>query len=1373
MAKKKYYVGLDCGTGSVGWAVTDEGYNLLKFKGKTLWGSRLFDTASTAAERRLARSSRRRTRRSADRIKLLNLIFEDEISKVDPEFYLRLRKSFLLEEDKNLKKNSKNTLFNDKNYTDKDFHKEYPTIWHLRKAIIEAPVNKHFDIRLYYLVIHHILRNRGHFLREGKIKGAGDFSAIFQNFLEISDQFSLNINDDSEALERLIKSKHASVRDLRKLIKEIIFLEGDDGFSSEQDELAGLLAGSKVTLAKIFGPVEDKDAVKLSFASDNYEDKIAEIETELDQDQIALIEAAKAVYDFGFLSSLLNGEEFISCAMVNNYEKHKEELKQLKRLLKPYKDDYDIFFKTEKTADQKICYNAYIGKAYGEKADRKTPARIPQEDINKEIKRLFEKHNIKTDLLEKAERGELLPKQRGQAKGTIPQQLHHNELEIILQRLEKDYPSFAKKTTEPEAYNTKTKKILSIHEFRIPYYCGPLVTGEKSEHAWADEEIATLVRPWNFAELVNLDARADKFIKRMINKCTYLPSEDVLPKSSLLYQKYMVLNELNNLKINDHRIDDVAVKQKIYERVFENGEVAGNITLKNLEKWLRENGVLEAGDTLSGSAESKFLPELSTHRDFIKILGQDYRKNFTAEKLEKVVELITILGNEPRMLEKRIQETLGEKCSSEQAKKLARRQYKDWARFSQKFLTGIVVDINGVKTSILDVLWNTNHNLMEILSKDYPFSAKIEEYNKLQNPPKAEIAYEDIKNLYCSPSVKRTLWQAIRVIDDIVKAEVDAPAKIFIESTREETDPRRSGETLSRHKKLTELYHKLTRSEEAKELLNELGGKEPRDLQSKKLYLYFTQMGRCAYSGERIDIEELFTKSYDIDHIYPRSKTKDDSFNNLVLVKAEYNRDKTNKYPVESKWREKMTLTWHFWQQSGLITKEKLERLTRTSELTATELSGFIARQIVETSQSVKLLKQLLAQKFPNTKIVLVKAGQVSDFRNYFAKGNQDGTNNKDVFEPKPEFIKIRELNDLHHAKDAYLNIVVGNVMNETYTDDPRRWFSKNQYLNYSINSHAIWKATPRRGDYYKGWNYQKSIDIISKNMRRNYVLCTHMVKELTGVEKAGALFDLNLIGKTQEKTIIPRKEGLPVSKYGGYNKPHSAYFALIEITDRKDNIQRRIMQIPILAKGNPSEFLNKTFAEYGNIYVIIPKILINSLIEVDGCRMTLSGKTNDNLIFAPDVQLFFDQKYNNLLKSIIRINKKLSKDNKYTVSERDNIAETECDDFYERMIAKIEKTYKDFPGLASIVEKLSVSQERFKKLALPEKCRAIENVIKAFGANTSVSDLSLVADKAGNVGKCSMSSNITTRENVKLIVQSPTGIFEHIIDLKNVAGGK
>ena len=42
---KKYYLGLDIGTDSVGYAVVDSEYSLLKYKGEPMWGVHLFDGA--------------------------------------------------------------------------------------------------------------------------------------------------------------------------------------------------------------------------------------------------------------------------------------------------------------------------------------------------------------------------------------------------------------------------------------------------------------------------------------------------------------------------------------------------------------------------------------------------------------------------------------------------------------------------------------------------------------------------------------------------------------------------------------------------------------------------------------------------------------------------------------------------------------------------------------------------------------------------------------------------------------------------------------------------------------------------------------------------------------------------------------------------------------------------------------------------------------------------------------------------------------------------------------------------------------------------------------------------------------------------------
>ena len=145
----EYFLGLDIGTDSVGWAVTDPAYQVIRKNGKALWGVRLFDEAQKAEDRRMQRTNRRRLERRNQRIAWLRQVFSEEIAKVDPAFFLRLDESKFLNEDKAEAPDGsplgRYTLFADRNYCDKDYHHQYPTIYHLRKALLTE--DHPFDVR--------------------------------------------------------------------------------------------------------------------------------------------------------------------------------------------------------------------------------------------------------------------------------------------------------------------------------------------------------------------------------------------------------------------------------------------------------------------------------------------------------------------------------------------------------------------------------------------------------------------------------------------------------------------------------------------------------------------------------------------------------------------------------------------------------------------------------------------------------------------------------------------------------------------------------------------------------------------------------------------------------------------------------------------------------------------------------------------------------------------------------------------------------------------------------------------------------------------------------------------------------------------------
>ena len=146
---RKYNIGLDIGVASVGWSVTDIDGNLLKNGNKNLWGARLFNEAQTAQATRNFRSSRRRIERRKNRINILQSILKDDIDKEYPNFLPLLRESSLNFEDKIIASElngKKFNLFTDNNYTDMDYYRRFPTIYHLRDYLVNTKEKVEFSI---------------------------------------------------------------------------------------------------------------------------------------------------------------------------------------------------------------------------------------------------------------------------------------------------------------------------------------------------------------------------------------------------------------------------------------------------------------------------------------------------------------------------------------------------------------------------------------------------------------------------------------------------------------------------------------------------------------------------------------------------------------------------------------------------------------------------------------------------------------------------------------------------------------------------------------------------------------------------------------------------------------------------------------------------------------------------------------------------------------------------------------------------------------------------------------------------------------------------------------------------------------------------
>jgi len=1404
---KKYYLGLDMGTDSCGWCVTDDKYNIIRSHKKTygpdgklikregchLWGARLFGPANTAKNRRLNRTARRRLARRRRRIILLRELFQPEMDKIDPNFFRRLDQSNLWNEDKDKELQMEhNFLFNDKDLTDKEYYKDFPTIYHLRKAMVNGlTINGHyydpkkqFDIREVYLVLAHMIKYRGNFLMEGDVQGSVVDPTYLKQCFDNIDAIliSLNNGEDDENEDNQIDSseccfnideKKASklANEIFQKINKVSYLEDEEGklfgkFNSKdiRKKILKLINGGSGVKLKDFLP---KEILVAHNGDDEYGDKKIDLSSEtleddingygLPESYIEIILEAKKIYDFRTLAYLLHGKSLLCDAMVNVYEGHKEQLAALKRLYKKYatKEQYYFMFRDSRILDgddsddkedkeesnkeeskdkkKKASYVSYIGYTKINSKAKYTGAHITSEKnisaLIKKIKHDLNFDNLKSKANELSDQDRLdvdcinqaiesntfLPRQNSRNNGVFPYQLNLNEMRTIIENQSKYYPFLKDKAPSFLDGKIEEYKIVSLLKFKIPYYIGPLsqpndyVRDDKRDNHWVQfrgENNQGIINPWNFSQIVDLEGTADKFISNLTNYCTYIFGENTLPRESLIFQAYKVLNDLNNLKVNgsliskedkDYIIQNVYLKKKkikgkdivnALKNKYKLSDEDPTVTTKGSGKSIGED---EVDLTMFNSSLSSFI-DMSDPNAF----GPEFYKDSNKFELaEKVIELITIVEDKD-LLKERLKK-LG--LSDNQVNYLFKQKYSGWAPLSRKLLDGITIDCVNENTgeaypvTIIDVMRDTPLNFMEIYeTKESQFSGFKEKVAELNDEKK--LSRDDlIEESYASPAMKRSVRQTFKVIDELKNTlNIDHFDRIFVEATRA---PGEAGKMVkSRKKQLQEAYDAAKdlvdqeSRDDLQKLRDDLEKQTDDQLRRKKVYLYFMQLGRSVYSGEKIDLNEL-DKKYDIDHIIPQAKLKDDSFNNMVLVERELNNKKQDEYPIPltiiseqgRNWIKKLANIKDKNKRSYFMPKDKENRLLRpeSKQLTSDELNGFINRQLTLTNQSVKAVCDILKMTEKGSEIIYSKANFVSDFR-------------KLCGELRPSydaFVKVRDINDFHHANDAYLNIVVGNVYYEKFKNfyiNNRIDYDNNGKKDLSVLASKLFtktQADDKTGNIYweahfhnkkeinangkeitikvRNEGTKSTFDKIEHYMELNDPLVTQMQYTLSGKQGFFKKITLKTKAKDNEDNsdkLFPLKQYLrsdsnkvmDVNKYGGYSYMITPYFMLVQSEGKKGKHIYSLESIPTIYlksfKKKEEDIINYLSCKnkLKNPVVISDKLLMRTIVKIPYfkndsnlslVKLGTSGRTGNNIIYINLSELILPIEWKNYYRKI------------------------------------------------------------------------------------------------------------------------------------------
>ncbi len=217
----------------------------------------------------------------------------------------------------------------------------------------------------------------------------------------------------------------------------------------------------------------------------------------------------------------------------------------------------------------------------------------------------------------------------------------------------------------------------------------------------------------------------------------------------------------------------------------------------------------------------------------------------------------------------------------------------------------------------------------------------------------------NIVNDITNPVVRRSVSQTIKVINAII-LEYGSPQAVNIELARE-----MSKDFDERRKMKSDME---TREKENDKVLSRVREYKPNPTGQDivKFRLWEEQGGVCLYSGDKIDINDLFSSNggYDVDHILPYSITFDDSYRNKVLVKAAENRQKGNRTPYEYIMAEKGETAWNKYETLVKNTvkdyKKQLKLLKK--HISDEEKAEFKERNLTDTKYITRIVYNMIRQ---------------------------------------------------------------------------------------------------------------------------------------------------------------------------------------------------------------------------------------------------------------------------------------------------------------------------------------------------------------------------------------------------------------------------
>ena len=501
-------------------------------------------------------------------------------------------------------------------------------------------------------------------------------------------------------------------------------------------------------------------------------------------------------------------------------------------------------------------------------------------------------------------------------------------------------------------------------------------------------------------------------------KCFLEPNEDRAPIASPYFQRFRILQTINELRVisryGDQRPLTLEERNILLEDLSQKKELKFSAAKKLLSLSVYDRFSIQ--DERRDKFQGDQIAALLSNKKF-------FGKNWYKLPLENQNEIVKALVNE-QDTEKLIETLCVFGLSKEAAAQLSEETLPTgYGRLSlvalKKIIPFLEESVITYSEAAAKAGYNHSDNYTGEIFHYLPYYGKVLENRVMRGSGNEADNDEDRYGKVGNPTVHIALNQLRRVVNCVIK-HFGSPEQIVIEVAR---DLKMTQDEIKDYKKKQADNEK--RNERIDGELKKLGQSINRENRERyKLWeeLADNPMDRCCpYTGQPIGIEKLFTEEVEIEHILPFAQTYEDSLANKTLSMRFANRLKQNRSPYEAFAEHSYKGILPYQEMLDKLPKDKVwENKRWRFEKGAMEKynanGDFQARQLTDTAYASRLALEYLKFVCPKDSVWAIPGKLTSMLRRQWGLNSILGREM-----PDGSFEKSRD----HHGHHAIDGLVV------------------------------------------------------------------------------------------------------------------------------------------------------------------------------------------------------------------------------------------------------------------------------------------------------------------------------------------------------------